>query len=475
MSVRTVIPFPGTSTEPVSYMASLRLAGRPALVVGGGAVATQRVRALLAAGAVVTVVAPRVGAELQARVSAGEIVHHARLFVPLDLQGIAVVLVAIDDRVVSAAIARYARQRGTWVNVADRPELCDFYLPAIHRAGPVQVAVSTDGAGPGLAARLRDEIRDALPAELPAAIENFAALRRQVRAEEPDPAVRMAKLAKIARETPWSELAKGQASGTTVDGFEGRRPRPPRLAGVHPIILASAGPGDPRLLTLAARDALATADLVVADRLVPAPILALTRGRVVRADDKHDPASVPAAQAKLYGELREAHARGERCVRLCAGDVAIFGRLHETIEALSPVPVEVIPGVSALTAAGHPLTARGLADRFTVVTARGAEGAPVDLPPYDPRQTLVIFMGAGSLPALQSVLSALRYPPGATALVVSQATQPGESRQVATVATLGDLDVAAPAVIYVGGTAGLVTLHPSREELGGGERQVEGG
>ncbi len=475
MSVRTIIPFPGTTTEPVSYMAGLRLSGRDVLVVGGGAIATQRVRALLAAGALVSVVAPRVGTELQARLAAGEIVHHARLFAPADLQGIAVVLVAIDDRVVSAAIARYARQQRIWVNVADRPELCDFYLPAIHRAGPVQVAVSTDGAGPGLAARLRDEIRDALPAELPAAIENFAALRKQVRAEQPDSAVRMAKLAKIARETPWSDLAKGLVSGTTTDASAGRLPRPPRLAGVHPILLASAGPGDPRLLTLAARDALATADLVVADRLVPAAILALTRGRVVRADDKHDPASVPAAQAKLYGELREAHARGERCLRLCAGDVAIFGRLHESVEALSPVPVEVIPGVSALTAAGHPLTARGLADRFTVVTARGAEGAPVDLPPYDPRQTLVIFMGAGSLPALQGALLCLRYPPGATALVVSQATQPGESRQVATVATLGSLDVEAPAVIYVGGTAALAALSGQGEQLRGRERQVEGG
>jgi len=459
VSVRQVISFPGATPDPVSYMAGLRLKRRDALVVGGGAVATQRVRALLAAGAAVTVVAPRIGAELLARLTAGEIVHHARLFAPADLQGMAVVLVAIDDRVVSAAIARYARQRGAWVNVADRPELCDFYLPAIHRAGPVQVAVSTDGASPGLAARLRDEIRDALPADLPAAVENFAALRQQVRGEEPDPAVRMAKLAKIARETPWSTLANGRKVAENP----------------HPVTLASAGPGNPRLLTLAARDALAAADLVVADRLVPAEILALAGGRVILADDKHDPASVASVQSRIYALLREAHARGERCVRLCAGDVAIFGRLHETIEALSPVPVEVIPGVSALTAPGFPLTARGVADRFTVVSARGAGGAPGSLPPYDPRQTLVIFMGAGSLPALSSALLSLCYPPGAAALVVSQATRPGESRQVATVATLGDLDAEAPAVIYVGGAAVLAMLPPSREELGGGEQRVEGG
>ncbi|MBM4364614.1 MAG: siroheme synthase [Deltaproteobacteria bacterium] len=494
MSVRQVIPFPGAPADPVSYMAGLRLSGRPALVVGGGAVATQRARALLASGAVVTVVAPRIGAELLARWAAGEIVHHARLFAPADLHGMAVVLVAIDDRVVSAAIARYARQRGTWVNVADRPELCDFYLPAIHRAGPVQVAVSADGAGPGLAARLRDEIRDALPADLPAAVENFAALRQQVRSEEPDPAIRMARLAKIARETPWSTLSAGlppaplpRERGRVANGREGAGDSPqaplPRERGRvangregaedhPPVLLASAGPGNPRLLTLAARDALAAADLVVADRLVPAAILALAGGRVVLADDKHDPATVPSVQSRIYTLLREAHARGERCVRLCAGDVAIFGRLHETVEALSPVPVEVIPGVSALTAPGFPLTARGVADRFTVVSARGAGGSPVSLPPHDPRQTLVIFMGAGSLPALSSALLSLCYPPGAAALVVSQATRPGESRQVATVATLGDLDAEAPAVIYVGGTAALAG---EREQLGGRERQVEGG
>ncbi len=436
MSVRQVIPLPGVRDAPVSYMAGLRLVDKAALVVGGGAVAAQRVRGLLAAGARVHLVAPRVGVELATRAAAAEITWEQRCFLPRDIDGVVVVLVAIDDPIVSAAIARYARSQGVWVNVADRPELCDFYLPAIHRAGHVQVAVSTDGVGPGLAARLRDEIRDALPPELPAAVEHFGELRRAARAEEPDARRRMARLAEVARTATWAELAgaPAPAPGLTV---------------------VSAGPGDPRLLTLAAREALRRAQFVVADRLVPGAILALTRGRVVRAGDKHRAHDAELSQETIYAELRAAVTRGEPCVRLCAGDAAIFGRLAETVTALHPLRVEVIPGVSALTASGHPLTARGLANRFVVVTARGAGGTAVDLPRYEPRQTLVLFMGAGALGSLREALLHADYPAGTPVLAVSQASQASESRRGGTVNTLVTLDVPSPAVLLVGGTAAL--------------------
>lgn len=457
MSVRQVIPFPGAQDPPVSYLAGLRLGGKPALVVGGGAVAAQRVRGLLASGASVRLVAPRVGAELAARAERGELAWTRRCFQPGDLDGVVVVLVAIDDPTTSAAIARYARHRGTWVNVADRPELCDFYLPALHRVGPVQVAVSTDGAGPGLAARLRDDLRDALPPELPAAVEHFGALRRRLREEEPNPQRRMAALAKLARTATWAELAGAPAA-------------PPR------VVVVSAGPGDPRLVTVAGKEALQRAQLVVADRLVPAAILALTRGRVVVAGDKHHADRAESSQLDIHAELRAALARGERCVRLCAGDASVFGRLAETVAALHPHPVEVVPGVSALTAPGHPLTARGLADRFVAVTARGASGHDVELPAFHPRQTLVLFMGAGHREHLSRELVSRGYPPGTPVLAVSHASQPEEARQVATVVSLGQLTLDAPAVIYVGGTAALACALPAAsEQLRGRERQVEGG
>ena len=219
--------------------------------------------------------------------------------------------------------------------------------------------------------------------------------------------------------------------------------------------MVSAGPGDPRLLTVAAREALQRAQFVVTDRLVPGAILALTRGRVVQAGNKHRAHDAELSQETIYAELRAAVARGERCVRLCAGDAAVFGRLAETITALHPLRVEVIPGVSALTASGHPLTARGLANRFVVVTARGAGGTAVDLPRYESRQTLVLFMGAGALGSLRSALLHADYPADTPVLAVSQASQPGEQRRVGTVNSLKTLDVPSPAVLLVGGTAAL--------------------
>ncbi len=177
------------------------------LVVGGGAVATQRARSLLYAGAQVRVVAPRVSPELRRRIAWGEIAWSQRRFEDNDLDHMQLVMVAIDDRDESRRVASAARSRCIAVNVADVPTLCDFYMPASHREGPVQVAVSTGGVGPAIAARVRDLVTAALPPELAEATRRFGQLRKIVRELEPSRTRRMELLARIGRKTPWSELA----------------------------------------------------------------------------------------------------------------------------------------------------------------------------------------------------------------------------------------------------------------------------
>ena len=140
--------------ERIYYMACLDLEGRSALVVGGGSVALEKVRGLLASGARVTVVAPRVHPELREL----EVEWLPRRYERDDLAGRHLVVAATSSEAVNAAVSRDAERRYLFCNVVDEPELCSAILPAVHRQGPIAVAVSTSGASPALAKRIRDDI-----------------------------------------------------------------------------------------------------------------------------------------------------------------------------------------------------------------------------------------------------------------------------------------------------------------------------
>ena len=145
-------------TTPRHYMVCLDLRGRACLVVGGGRVATEKVRGLLDCGADVTVVAPDVDDELAAL----PVVVMQRPFRRSDAVRRFLVIAATNDRLVNAAVSAVCAERGTPCNVADDPELCSFILPAIVRRDPIVVGVSTGGASPALAQRIRDDIDDLL-------------------------------------------------------------------------------------------------------------------------------------------------------------------------------------------------------------------------------------------------------------------------------------------------------------------------
>lgn len=149
-----------------------------ALVVGGGAVATRKVRALLESGAAVRVVAPRVTLEMRTLVAGAE---RARLlergFNPGDVEGASLVFAATDDRVVNAEVARAASAAGRLVNVADAPADGTFVTAAVHRSGDLVIAVTAGGV-PGAAARVRDAIAARFDARYASAVRSLATLRR---------------------------------------------------------------------------------------------------------------------------------------------------------------------------------------------------------------------------------------------------------------------------------------------------------
>ncbi len=142
------------------YIACLRLKGRRALVVGGGDVGLEKVEGLLACDADVTLVAPEAHAALVQLSLEGSITGERRPFEPRDLDGCLIAIAATNDTDVNIRVFEHAEQRAMLINVVDVPPLCNFILPAIVRTGPLAVAISTAGASPALAKRMKREISE---------------------------------------------------------------------------------------------------------------------------------------------------------------------------------------------------------------------------------------------------------------------------------------------------------------------------
>jgi precorrin-2 dehydrogenase/sirohydrochlorin ferrochelatase len=140
------------------YIACLKLTGRRCVVVGGGDVALEKVEGLLASDAEVTVIAPEAHRELQQLALEGSIHWEQRPYEPGDLEGCLIAIAATNHTDVNIAVFDDAERRAMLVNVVDVPPLCNFILPAIVRTGPLAIAISTAGASPALAKRMKREI-----------------------------------------------------------------------------------------------------------------------------------------------------------------------------------------------------------------------------------------------------------------------------------------------------------------------------
>jgi siroheme synthase-like protein len=159
-------------------MACLDLTGRRALVVGAGRIALEKIRGLLASEAAVHVIAPEIDAEVQRLKEDGAIDITVRRFRSEDVDGAFLVIAATNDMDVNTAVFEAAESRSIPVNVVDVPALCSFILPAVERNGPLAVTVSTAGASPALAKRIKREIADKVGGE-------YVTLARLLEAERP--------------------------------------------------------------------------------------------------------------------------------------------------------------------------------------------------------------------------------------------------------------------------------------------------
>ncbi len=422
----TATSLPGTGVLPVA----IPVAGRPVLVVGGGRVAERRVSDLVQAGASVTVIAPRATPVLERMANQGNIRLLRRTFRASDADGREAAYAATDDARVNVRVARACRRRGVPVNVADRPELCSFYSMATVRRGSLVIAVGTGGASPGLAARVRREVE----------------------------AVFDGRWAGFARRLGRARHEHRQALGSVE-----RKSAPiGRDAAAASITLVGAGPGAVDLITIRGLRALQAADVVVYDRLVAPELLAEARPDAELVDVGKTPGEHSVDQHVVSALLVGFASRGLRVCRLKGGDPVVFGRGGEEAIALANAgfAVEFVPGVTSAIAAaecaGIPVTHRGVAASFTVVTGNTREGGlepdwgALALIPG----TLVILMGVARLREIaESLMAAGKAPDTPAALVRWGATD----RQQTLEAVLGTISERAaaeewkpPSVIVVG-------------------------
>ncbi|MFG3090592.1 uroporphyrinogen-III C-methyltransferase [Streptomyces antibioticus] len=402
--------------EHPAYPVGLRLTGRRVVVLGGGQVAQRRLPALIAAGADVHLVSPEATPSVEAMADAGEITWSRRRYTEGDLEGAWYALISTSDPEANNLASAEGERRRVWCVRSDDADRATAWTPATGHSEGVTVAVLTTDAK-GRDPRHTAAVRDA--------------------------------------------VIEGLRDGTLVaPQFRTRTPG---------VALVGGGPGDPDLITVRGRRLLAGADVVIADRLGPRDLLAELPPHVEVIDAAKIPYGRYMAQEAINNALIEHAKQGRSVVRLKGGDPYVFGRGMEELQALAEagIPCTVVPGISSSIsvpgAAGIPVTHRGVAHEFTVVSGHVApddERSLVDWASLAKLTgTLVILMGVDKIGKIAEALIAHGKPADTPVALVQEGTTATQRRVDATLATVGERvrseDVRPPAVIIVGPVVGV--------------------
>lgn len=407
------------------YPTALRLLGRPVLVVGGGTVAARRAKALLDAGARVTLVAADLCAPARELADAGLVRWHARGYESADMAEAWYAVAASDDMAVDKQVAADAEANRIWcVNHSSAQESA-AWTPAVATVEDVKVAVNA-GGDPLRAVAIRNAIAAALETgDLP--------LQR------------------------YRRTAGGPARPNlhTIDHQLGS------------VALVGGGPGAEDLITVRGRRLLAEADVVVADRLGPRGLLETLGENVKIIEVGKTPGHHPVPQTEINAILvREANA-GNRVVRLKGGDPYVLGRGGEEAIACreNGVDVEVVPGVTSAVsvpaAAGIPVTHRGLAKAFTMISGH----EELENVPHGSDHTVVLLMGVGTLNRSMPILEAAGRDSDCPVAIIENGFATNQRVTIGTLGTIVSLAQAThvrnPAVVVVGDVVRVSPLAPA--------------
>lgn len=446
----------------------LDLAGRRVVLAGNGEVALAKLRLLAKTIARIDLFAPEAEPALTAAATDLGAVLHPRWPEPADLTGAALAYAAADDAALDARLARLAHAAGVLVNVVDNLEASDFITPAIVDRDPVTVAIGTEGASPVLARAIKTDLEERLPQGLGALARAGKAFRHAAESLPQGRARRDFWADYYFRTGPQVLAEAGEelldhALHALLDQHLAMAPQAGR------VDLVGAGPGNPDLMTLAARMLLDLADVVIHDRLVPAAILELARREAIFVPVGKEGFGPSTPQDDINAAMVTHALSGARVVRLKGGDSTVFARLDEETQALSAAGIDwaVTPGITAASAAaaaiGASLTRRGRNSDLRLMTAQDVAG----LAEHDwralarPGAVAAVYMGKRAARFVQGRLLMHGADPATPVTLVENASRPDQrilaSRLDRLTADLAAANPTGPAILLFG-------LAPARAE-----------
>lgn len=189
----------------------LRIEGKNCLVVGGGKVAAEKIAGLLAHGANIKVVSPRAVYAIQKQVRRGILQWKKRRFLPNDVKDVLLVIAATNSSIVNSSVFQACVKRRVLCNAVDDPENCDFFYPAVVRRGPLQIAISTGGNSPALAARLRREVEKQFGPQWSEWVKRLGKMRDEMMQQDISPRTRRAKLLRLASDKSFQAFLRANA------------------------------------------------------------------------------------------------------------------------------------------------------------------------------------------------------------------------------------------------------------------------
>jgi len=435
---------------------------KPCLVVGAGSIATRKIGLLLKAGADITVVASDIGSEISALGQQGVIRCLQRGYQPTDLMDVKLVIAATNNAELNAEISKKAQAQNILVNVVDNPNLCSFVMPSMIDRDPIQIAISTGGASPVLARHIRSKLESLIPS----AYGELAKLVDSYRSN-----VKKAFVNVDLRRRFWESVLEGPVAEFALSGrmddaenlleqlIQSADPEPVYDGEVY---LVGAGPGDPDLLTFKALRLMQKCDVVVYDRLVSEPIMALVRRDAEKIYAGKANSNHSISQENINQLLVRLAKQGKRVLRLKGGDPFVFGRGGEEIGELigENIEFQVVPGITAAsgctTYAGIPLTHRDYSQACIFVTGHRKENSE-DLNwamLSHANQTVVFYMGLDNVERICDALKKHGRDENTPAALIEKGTTPSQRVLIGNLNTLPELvknnDVRAPTLIVVG-------------------------
>lgn len=437
----------------------LKLDGEAVVIVGGGDEALAKARLLAQSSARLRIIAETVEASFAAWIASEGVEHVAAAYDQKHLIGAKLVFAASGDAELDARVSGDARRLNLCVNAVDRPELCDFYTPAIVNRAPVCVAIGTEGAAPVLSQKIRARIDRMLSPSLGALASLAETLRGSVERLLPRGA---------ARRRFWAEFFEGEpARQMEVGTFEEAQAAATELllkreTVTGHVALVGAGPGAEDLLTLRAQRHLMDADVIVHDALVPEAIVAMGRRDAERLAVGKRKGCHSKSQSEINDLLVRLAGEGKRVVRLKSGDPLIFGRAGEEMAALrdAGISYEVVPGVTSAFAAAAdfelPLTLRGVTSSLVFTTGHDLKGGA--LPDWAKLAisgaTVAVYMGRTVAAEVAGRLVDAGLSPDTAVAVVENASLGERRRFHGTLADLPSLqdraDLTGPVMTIIG-------------------------